>query len=131
VAVLLPGYLCNWRDPPFVRILLIDDNEAVLETVSLMLSFDGHTVLTASSAPDGLARLEAGEVVDLVLTDFTMPDIGGLEVVRRVRLHWPQLHVGIITGSLDELPAQHRALDVLLTKPVNVDELREAIRRLR
>jgi CheY-like chemotaxis protein len=113
-----------------VRILLIDDDKAVLETMSLMLSFDGHTVLTASDARDGLAQLEAGEVVDLVLTDFNMPDISGLDVVRRVRLRWPGLRVGIITGSADELPGQDRALDVLLSKPVSLSELQAAIRGL-
>ncbi len=113
-----------------MRILLIDDDKAVLETVSLMLSFDGHTVLTASDARDGLAQLETGEIVDLVLTDFAMPDISGLDVARRVRLRWPGLRVGVITGSFDELPGQDRELDVLLTKPVNLSELRAAIRRL-
>jgi CheY-like chemotaxis protein len=114
-----------------LRILLIDDDPVVLETLALMLSSDGHTVLTTSRVGDGLAQLEAGEVVDLVLTDLNMPDIGGLELVRCVRLRWPRLPVGIITGSLDELPAQHQALDLLLTKPVNLFELRQAIRQLR
>jgi CheY-like chemotaxis protein len=114
-----------------VRILLIDDNDAVLETVSLMLASDGHTVLSASSARDGLARLEAGESVDLVLTDFAMPDIDGLEVARRVRLRWPRLLVGLITASLHELPSQHPALDVLITKPTNLLGLREALGRFR
>jgi CheY-like chemotaxis protein len=114
-----------------VRILLIDGDEVVLETVSSMLASDAHTVLTASRARDGLARLEAGEVVDLVLTDLALPDIGGLEVVRRVRARWPQLKVGIITGSLYGLPVPRPALDLLLTKPVNLSELLEAIRRLR
>jgi CheY-like chemotaxis protein len=114
-----------------MRILLIDDDVAVLETVSSMLASGGHTVLSASHARDGLAWLEAGEVVDLVLTDFAMPDIGGLEVVRRVRARWPHLKVGIITGSIHELPIRRPALDLLLTKPVTLLELLESVRRLR
>jgi CheY-like chemotaxis protein len=116
--------------PLLVRILLIDDDKAVLETVSLMLSSDGHTVLTASDARDGLAQLESGERVDLVLTDFAMPDMSGLDVVRHVRVRWPGLRVGVITGSLNELPRQDWGLDVLLTKPVNLSELLAAVRRL-
>jgi CheY-like chemotaxis protein len=113
-----------------LKILLIDDNELVLETVSGMLSSGGHTIVTASNARDGLARLEAGESVDLVLADLNLPDIDGLEVVHRVRLHWPLLRVGLITGSLDQLPRQHDRLDLLLTKPVNLCEVEEAIKRL-
>lgn len=114
-----------------MKILLIDDDRTVLEVVSLMLSSQGHVVLTASNPRDGLARLEAGESVDLVLTDFAMPHIDGLEVVRRTRLRWPRLAVGIITGSLDQLPVPHPPLDVLITKPVDLLELGQAIERLR
>jgi CheY-like chemotaxis protein len=114
-----------------LKILLIDDDPVVLETVSLMLSADGHTVLTASHAAHGLAQLEAGEAVDLVLTDHSMPEISGLELVRRVQLRWPRLHVGIITGSLDDLPARDLTLDVLLTKPVDLVQLQQAIEQMR
>src|SRR5262249_2450411 len=118
-------------DDPLMRILLIDDDPTVLEIVSLMLSSLGHVVLPASNPRDGLARLEAGESVDLVLTDFAMPHIDGLEVVRRVRLRWPRLAVGIITGSLEQLPVARPTLDVLLTKPVDLLELRQAIERVK
>ena len=108
-----------------VKILLIDDQPMVLETVALMLSSDGHTVLTASNALAGLRLLEAGEVVDLVLTDLTMPEVSGLELIRRVRARWPRVHVGIVTGSIEKLPADHEPLDVLITKPVDLVALRQ------
>src|SRR6266852_3291911 len=60
-----------------LRILLIDDEPTVLDVIALMLTFDGHTVLTATNGRQGLARLEAGEVVDLVLTDLMMPELSG------------------------------------------------------
>ena len=112
-----------------LRILVIDDNEAVLDVLALLLLRDGHTVLTAANGRAGLARLEAGEPVDLVLTDFDLPDINGLEVVHSVRSRWPRVRVGIMTGMFDELPKRHEPIDVLLRKPVNLYELREAIKR--
>ncbi len=96
-----------------------------------MLSSEGHTVLRASSGREGLARLEAGEPVDLVLTDLSMPDMDGWEVVRAVRSRWPSVRVGIQSGSLDQLSEGHEPPDLLLTKPVRLDDLREAIRWVR
>ncbi len=113
-----------------MRILLIDDNEAVLDSMALLLLREGHTVSTAPDGRQGLARLEAGEAVDLVLTDFDLPDISGMEVVREVRSRWPHARVGIMTGMLGELPKQREPVDVLFRKPVNLYELREAIKRL-
>jgi CheY-like chemotaxis protein len=114
-----------------VRILLIDDDEAVLEVIALMLSSDGHTVLAASSGRDGLARLEAGESVDLVLTDLNMPDMSGWEVIRAVRSRWPSIRVGFNSGSRDTLSDPSEPIDLLLRKPVSFDDLRAAIERLR
>jgi CheY-like chemotaxis protein len=113
-----------------LRILLIDDNEAVLDALGLLLLREGHTVSTAPDGRQGLARLEAGEPVDLVLTDFDMPEISGLEVVREVRLRWPHVRVGIMTGMMEELPKPREPVDMLFSKPVNLYELREAITRL-
>jgi len=96
-----------------------------------MLSSEGHTVLTASGAQDGLGRLEAGECVDLVLTDLHMPDINGWDVMRAVRSRWPAVRVGIHSGSLDQIPEEHQPPDLLLSKPVCLDDLRKALKWLR
>jgi CheY-like chemotaxis protein len=119
------------REESPTKILLIDDNEAALEVVALMLSSEGHTVLPASNGRDGLARLEAGDSVDLVLTDLHMPDMNGWDIVRAVRSRWPSVRVGIHSGSFDVLSEEHEPPDLLLTKPVCLDDLREAIRWLR
>ena len=113
-----------------MKILLIDDNEAVLDALALLLLHEGHTVSTAPEGRRGLARLEAGEPADLVLTDFDLPDISGMQVVHEVRSRWPHVRVGIMTGMMDELPKQREPVDVLFRKPVNLYELREAIERL-
>src|SRR5882724_9909374 len=73
--------LAGKRDKP-LKVLVIDDEPTVLEVIALMLAFDGHTVLTASNGEEGLARLAAGESVDLVLTDLMMPQINGWDVAR-------------------------------------------------
>jgi CheY-like chemotaxis protein len=113
-----------------MRILLIDDDEAVLEVVSLMLAVEGHTVATAGSGPAGLARLEKGDSVDLVLTDLAMPEMSGWDVVRAVRDGWPTVPVGVVTGTPDHLAEQREEIDVLIMKPVTLDALRQGMRHI-
>lgn len=110
-----------------MKILLIDDEPTVLEVIALMLTFEGHTVLTATNGPQALARLERGESVDLVLTDLMMPELSGWEVVRAVRSHWPAIRVGVITATPKYRPDRREAVDVLLKKPVTLESLREAM----
>jgi len=113
-----------------VKILLIDDDASVLEVVALMLASEGHTVVTASGGREGLSRLETGEPVDLVLTDLAMPAMSGWEVVREVRERWPDLRVGLITGTPEHLAEQRERVDVLMIKPVTLVSLREGLAQL-
>jgi CheY-like chemotaxis protein len=119
------------RKESATKILLIDDDEAVLGVVALMLTVEGHAVMVASSGRDGLARLEAGESVDLVLTDLNMPDMDGWAVMRAVRSRWPSVRVGIQSGSLEKVSDEHELPDLLLAKPVSLEDLRKAIGWLR
>jgi CheY-like chemotaxis protein len=112
-----------------MNILLIDDDAAVLEVVALMLVSEGHAVTTAGSGRAGLATLEAGEPVDLVLTDLAMPDMSGWDVVRAVRRRWPNVRVGLVTGTPEHLAEQREDVDVLITKPVTLAELRQGLRQ--
>lgn len=115
-----------------LRILLIDDNPLVREALAAMLTSDGHTVLPAAGGREGLARLEAGEAVDLVLTDLKMPGLSGWEVVRAVKARWPHVPVAVITGTPEALLRQRgEPIDLVIFKPVTLDALREAISRFR
>lgn len=113
-----------------MKILLMDDDTAVLEVVALMLASQGHSVVTAHGGPEGLALLAAGEPVDLVLTDLAMPEVSGWDVVRAVRARWPTLPVGLVTGTPDHLGEQREPVDVLIAKPVTLDELRRGMKEI-
>lgn len=112
-----------------MKILVVEDNEAVREVVALMLMSGGHAVATATGGRDALARLEAGEAVDLVLTDLAMPEMSGWEVVQAVRSRWPTVRVGLITGAPLSLQEQREPVDVLITKPATLEQLRGVIAR--
>ncbi len=113
-----------------MKILLIDDDPAVLEVIGLLLASEGHAVVSASRGEEGLERLAAGERVDLVLTDLTMPGVSGWDLARTVRARWPDVRVGFITGTPEQVPASSASVDLVLGKPVTIEALRQGLARL-
>jgi len=112
-----------------LRILLIDDNARVRATLAEMLITLGHSVRAAPGGREGLAYLEAGHSVDVVLTDLKMPQMSGWQVVQAVKARWPALRVGVITGTPEALGEQREPVDLVLTKPISLEGLRAAISR--
>ncbi len=79
------------------RILVIDDESIVRKSCSRTLSPEGYEVKVSQSGVEALKMLEE-ESFDLVLTDLKMPDIDGIEVLKKIKERWPQTEVIIITG---------------------------------
>ena len=82
------------------RLLLIDDDPAVSLTLSRMLEFRGHDVTRVESAESGLA-VATDTPPDAIILDMKMPQMGGLEFLRRLRAEsrLEALPVGVITGD--------------------------------
>ncbi len=78
-------------------VLIVDDEEIVRVSCRRILVPEGYDVRSAGSAAEGLAIL-ADCPIDVVLTDLKMPDIDGIEVLRRVKEEWPDIEVIMITG---------------------------------
>ena len=123
-------------DPPItpLRILVVDDEPAMVGAISALVGSAGHRVVTAYDGEAALVRFEA-ETPDLVLLDLAMPGLDGVEVVRRIRAT-SRVPIIVLTGETDEL-AKVEALDAgaddYVTKPFGRQELlariRAAIRR--
>ena len=113
-----------------ITILLIDDEPSIREILALLLTSLGHSVIQAASGNDGIAALEANDVVQLVLTDLKMPGLDGRDVIRIVRDRWPWLRVGVVSGSHDAVAECRHLVDVAITKPVGRDDLRTLLDRL-
>ena len=71
--------------PPRVRILLIDDDDEFRESLSLNLMDEGFAVTTFANGPSALEHVAAGESADVILLDWRMPGMNGLEVLRELR----------------------------------------------
>ena len=84
-----------WAEPP--RVLAVDDEPVVCESIRRVLSEEGYRVTTTTSAREGIDLL-AREEIDLVLLDIRMPDLDGIEFLRRARALSPETEVVIVTG---------------------------------
>ena len=115
-----------------MRLLVVEDNPAVLEALSLVLAGEGHEVETARNGAEALRLIEQ-RAPDAILLDLWMPVMNGWEFLRRLRaLPAPTRDVPVLVVTADALAARRRELPVqrLLTKPLDVDELIQALREV-
>jgi two-component system response regulator HydG len=114
-----------------MKILVVDDEIAILETLQILFRGEGYEVTVADSGPKALAALE-GERPDLVLTDIRMPGAGGLDVLTAAREVDPEMPVILMTAQAS-LQSAVRAVNegayYYLQKPFANDELLAICRR--
>lgn len=113
-----------------MRILHIEDDAITAASVALMLRADGFDVETAEFGEDGL-NLATLYSFDLILLDMNLPDISGLEVLRRARLAKVRTPVMVVTGSQDhdtKMKSYRAGCDDYMLKPFHRDELTARIR---
>jgi CheY-like chemotaxis protein len=113
------------------RILVVEDEEAVAAMLARVLRADGHEVSVAKEGREALARVEA-EHFDLVVTDFKMPGMSGLEFYRSVAETHPDLAHRIIftTGDVLSVDTRRFLAEVgapVLCKPYSLDQARSVI----
>lgn len=111
--------------------LLVDDDQALRETLELGLRKRSVTTVWCDSAADALRALEAGEF-DVVVTDLQMKGMDGIELCERIAQNRPDVPVIVLTafGSLDSAVAAIRAGAYdFISKPVEIDALAIAIER--
>ncbi|QOJ16044.1 MAG: sigma-54-dependent Fis family transcriptional regulator [Planctomycetia bacterium] len=117
------------------RVLVVDDDPAVLRSLGELLRLDGHEVVTAPSAPAALrALVDAQERggFDLLITDLTMPDGDGLDLLGVARERWGDMLTVMLTGfgTIESaVEAMKRGAFEFLTKPVEDERLRAIVQR--
>ncbi|MFY9315756.1 MAG: PAS domain S-box protein [Burkholderiales bacterium] len=116
------------------HVLYLDDDEALVSLVRRMLGRQGYRVSGYTLAPQALEAVRADpEAFDLVVTDYNMPGMSGLDVAHELSLIRPGLPVAVTSGYItDELRerAPHSGVRHLIYKPDTVDELCDVVRRL-
>jgi two-component system chemotaxis response regulator CheY len=109
-------------------ILTVDDSASIRDIVSLVLRAGGYEVFEAVDGVDALSKLE-GRQVDLILTDVNMPEMDGLELVRRLRAMPQYKFVPIVVLTGCESPTGNRqeakaaGATAWIAKPFHPDQL--------
>jgi CheY-like chemotaxis protein len=114
---------------PGVRILVVEDDDFVRESMVESLEALGHTVAQAANGEAGLRELMRTRP-DLIITDYLMPGMTGAELVRRARAALPGVPMIIATGYAD-MKAIEQVIedDMLLRKPFQLTELAATVER--
>lgn len=114
------------------RLLVIDDDPAIVDVLKRGLSYEGFTVMTAADGEAGLA-LARDFPPELVILDIMMPGLSGLEVLSRLRAAEPDLPVLLLTARdtpADEVSGLERGADDYVVKPFTFEVLLARIRSL-
>jgi two-component system, OmpR family, response regulator MprA len=116
-----------------MRILVVDDERAVRESLRRALQLEGYEVELAEDGADALAKLNGGGTPDAVILDVLMPTIDGLEVCRRIRRDGNAVPVLMLTARA-EVESRVAGLDAgaddYLPKPFALEELLARLRAL-
>jgi CheY-like chemotaxis protein len=114
-----------------VKILAVEDETAVAQLLALVLCGPHCRVTTAADGEEALAKIAAApQPFDVIMTDHNMPRMAGLELVRQLRAQNFGGKIAVLSAHLTEQNVsayQALGVDLLLSKPFDMDELRHAI----
>ena len=115
--------------PTGARVLLVDDEPAIVRAVRPILTHHGFQVEVVATAAEALAA-HATRPPDAVLLDLGLPDLDGLEVIRRIRAQGdtPVIVLSVRGAERDKVAALDLGADDFLTKPFGADELVARVR---
>jgi phosphoserine phosphatase RsbU/P len=111
-----------------MRILVVEDDFDVREMLRTLLQCDGHDVVTARNGEEGWTAFQKG-IFSVVISDWVMPDMDGLELSRRIRASESSrysyvLLLTALQGKKNYLTAMNAGIDDFMLKPYDADELR-------
>lgn len=114
-----------------LRILTVEDENAIAQMLALVLGGPAAKVTTASDGWEALIKIGASErPFDLVITDHRMPRLGGLDLVRRLRARKFEGKILVLSAHLsdDDIRAYEELdVDMMMSKPFDFEEIQNAV----
>lgn len=118
------------RDTQLVTIMLVDDQPIILRALRRVFRNEGYNILCASGADEALALLECAHC-DLLITDYLMPEIDGIELIGKIKEKYPDLPCIMLTGHADfdivSRAIRRGLLCKFALKPWSDNDLRKAV----
>jgi len=116
-----------------ITVMVVDDDGDNADLFTIFLESCGARVIEATSGVDALRLLDDMPTIDVLITDLSMPDISGLQLVRSVRAH--TVHGSLPAIAVSGYPENYFAADAhafttFMLKPVDVDALAAEVKRL-
>jgi CheY-like chemotaxis protein len=115
------------------RVLVVDDDAPVASLISIVLARLKYEITSFTDPIEALAAIERSpDLFDLLLVDFTMPQMTGTELIDRIRPACPSLPVILCTGNpglVDDSEIKRLGIRLVLEKPFNADGLAGAVRQ--
>jgi CheY-like chemotaxis protein len=127
----MAGPTSSEAKPP-KKILVVDDEPAVADTIRMILTFRGHEVEVADAAESALAVFAPGKY-DLVITDLSLPKMDGLTLARTIKERAPTQPVILVTAYAESIQGDTERLqkvDFLIGKPFSLQQLQEALAKI-
>ena len=115
-----------------MKVLLVDDDPAILEILADMMAIFGHDYVTAMNGAEAIEKLKH-DFFDLVLTDMMMPNMDGMELLKHVNAKYPNIKVMVVTGydrAFTYTDVIRAGASDFISKPFNTDELEAKINRI-
>lgn len=112
-----------------LRILAVEDEPNIREIIGIYLTEDGHSVELAADGADALGKFEKGRF-DLLLTDYSMPNMSGDRLAAAIRASDPKIRVALLTGFGSQMPQGaplRLEVDAIISKPFTFETLRQGI----
>lgn len=112
-----------------LRVLIVDDEPLVADMLQQMLDFAGYHVDVAFGAEEALKVYKPG-AFDLVISDYSMPGLKGDALAAAIRTQAPRQRIVILTGFEGLASCGPADVDLVVSKPINLNEFLPAIARL-
>lgn len=115
-----------------MKILLVDDDPAILEILADLMSIFGHEYATANDGLEAMEKLKQ-DFFHIVLTDMMMPGLDGMELLKHISSNYPHIKVIVVTGydrTFTYTDVIRAGASDFISKPFNTDELEAKINRI-
>jgi two-component system response regulator PilR (NtrC family) len=109
-----------------INILIVDDDSSLRNMLSIILKKEGFQIQTAENGSNALNFLKKNKT-DLIISDIKMPDISGIELLKKIKTinkDLPFILITAFSSTNDAIEAMKLGADDYITKPFNIDELK-------